>query len=46
MKKNCTMIDKVANIINTIVVLGTSAPFLHNLKLFVIVIECYGFMQC
>ncbi len=40
------MMYKVADIINTNVVLGISMPFLQNLKLSIIIFECNGFMQC
>jgi hypothetical protein len=40
------MIYKVANIINTNVVLRSSMPFLQIFKLFIIIFECNGFVQC
>ncbi len=40
------MIYTVANIINTNVILRNNMPFFQNFKLFIIIFECNGFMQC
>lgn len=39
------MIHKIADIINTNVILETNTPFFQNLKLLIIIFECNGFMQ-
>ncbi len=40
------MIYKVANIINTNVVLKSNMPFFQIFKIFIIIFECNGFVQC